>query len=122
MSGSCLTKALRPEAKVKPILGLTWVWLILGIRYSIGSSIVEILTAGVFKISSIEYKVVVLPQPVGPVIKIIPIGFFRLSLILSKLLSLNPKSSKLRALVVSGKRRITIFSPSKAGRIETRRE
>ena len=53
MSGSCLTRDRSPAEKVKPILEFTCVWFTLGILYSTGSSIVEILTSGVFKISII---------------------------------------------------------------------
>jgi len=36
---------------------------------------VEILTSGVLIISSMVYRVVVLPEPVGPVVKSIPVVF-----------------------------------------------
>ena len=57
-----------------PALALVWVWLTPGILYSTGSSIVEILTSGVFSIDSTENKEVDLPLPVGPVTRIMPFG------------------------------------------------
>src|SRR3989338_7370509 len=49
MFGSCLKIDRRPLAKVNSILGLTWLWLIRGMRYSIGSSMVEMFTWGLFR-------------------------------------------------------------------------
>ena len=79
ISGSCLTSTLRPAANVNPIWELTWVWLILGIRYSMGSSTVEIFTSEVLRMSIMAYRVVVFPDPVGPVINIMPEDLFKLS-------------------------------------------
>ena len=74
MFGSWRSSARSPEAKVIPALALVWVWLTPGILYSTGSSIVEILTSGVFSIDSTENKEVDLPLPVGPVTRIMPFG------------------------------------------------
>ena len=46
----------------------------LGKLYSIGSSMVITLLVGVLILSNMEYRVVVLPLPVGPVFKINPLG------------------------------------------------
>ena len=50
--GSCLKSARSPMAKVRPIFGLTCIWLAPTIRYSTGSSIVEILMDFVLSIES----------------------------------------------------------------------
>ncbi len=70
--GSCLRTLLRPSAKENPIFGFTWHWLIPGISYSTGSSRVITFTCGLLIFCKIEYKVVDLPEPVGPVAKITP--------------------------------------------------
>ena len=73
-SGSWRTKARIAVAKVRPIAGLTWLWLTPGISYSTGSSMVRILREGWFKSDSMVASVVVLPLPVGPVMMIMPCG------------------------------------------------
>ena len=40
-SGSWRRNERRPEAKVRPFLSLTWIWLMPGSEYSTGSSIVS---------------------------------------------------------------------------------
>ncbi len=45
-----------------------------GSRYSTGSSTVMMLRSGVFSRLSVEYSVVDLPEPVGPVTRIVPYG------------------------------------------------
>ena len=70
--GSCLKILLKALAKVKLALLFTWTWFTPEIVYSTGSSTVITLTDSLF-ISLIKlYNVVDLPQPVGPVNKIIP--------------------------------------------------
>ena len=66
MSGSARKNARITKAKSMPafLLICTWrrpFWVI-----STGSSAVQILVSGVFKNLSIECRVVVLPEPVGP--------------------------------------------------------
>ena len=61
----------------------------------------------------------VLPDPVGPVIKIIPVGRIKFLLIISKALPVNPNPSRVWAFTPSANNLITIFSPLKTGSTET---
>ena len=61
-------------AKSSSICGLAWIWLMPSIWYSTGSSTVMILTSGVLSLLSAVYSVVVLPEPVGPVTRMMPCG------------------------------------------------
>ncbi len=72
MSGSCLRKALSARAKVRPAWGFTWVWLIPGISYSTGSSMVWVFLSGVAMRLRMEKVVKLLPDPVGPVMRKMP--------------------------------------------------
>ena len=51
---------------------LTPIWLIPGIWYSTGSSIVMMFSSSLFSSCSAEYSVVDLPEPVGPVTRTAP--------------------------------------------------
>ena len=64
----------RAAAKVIPISAFTCTWFIPSIFISIGSSTVIIFVSSLFKACSIEYTVVDLPEPVAPVINMIPLG------------------------------------------------
>ena len=72
ISGSCLKIALKPFAKLNPVLLLTCVCPIPSRAYSTGSSMVRMFC----DLSEISfrpaYKDVVFPDPVGPVTRIIP--------------------------------------------------
>ena len=72
MSGSCRMRARTPSAKLKSSCGCTCVWLKLGSIISIGSSTVLTLTSSVATRLRVEYSVVVLPEPVGPVTRMMP--------------------------------------------------
>ena len=74
MSGSWRTKARIAAAKVRPTAVFTCVCTMPGSSYSIGSSMVRILTVGVLSAVSKVASVVVLPLPVGPVMTIMPFG------------------------------------------------
>ena len=76
MSGSCLNIARIQDANVIPAFALICDWLIPSSLISIGSSIVVILTCSSFKLFKTEYNVVVLPEPVGPEVKMIPFGIY----------------------------------------------
>ena len=71
MSGSCRRNERRARAKSRPALAFTWVWLMPGISYSTGSSMVVTLTSGVARRLRIEKVVNDLPEPVGPVIRLL---------------------------------------------------
>ena len=74
MSGSCRSSVRTPVAKSTPITGWTCIWLNSGAIISIGSSIEHTLTSGVARSFIVEYSVVVLPEPVGPVTRMMPYG------------------------------------------------
>ncbi len=56
------------------MLRWTCIWLNAGSTISIGSSMVHTFTSGVASCFSVVYSVVVLPEPVGPVTRIMPFG------------------------------------------------
>ena len=72
MSGSCRISARSPSAKPRSIAVVTCIWLNDPSTISIGSSTVQTLTSGVASCFSVEYSVVVLPEPVGPVTSTMP--------------------------------------------------
>ncbi len=72
VSGSCRRKERRAAAKVSPMLSLTCTWLIPGRLNSTGSSAVLMLSLGWLSSCRPEYRVVVLPEPVGPVTSTMP--------------------------------------------------
>ena len=55
------------------MVGCTCIWLNEASIISIGSSIVQTLTSGVASCFIVEYSVVVLPDPVGPVTRMMPL-------------------------------------------------
>ena len=120
MSGSWRMSARTPSAKLKSMVGCTWVWLNAGWIISIGSSIVHTLTSSVASRRSVEYSVLVLPEPVGPVTKMMPLG--RDTRVSQRLASWMPKPRPSSVLtVVSGsKMRITSFSPKAVGSVDSR--
>ena len=120
MSGSCRIRALRPSAKPSSTVGCTWVWLKAGSIISIGSSTVQTLTSSVASFLSVEYSVVVLPEPVGPVTKMMPCG--RVISSPQRLASSfeKPKASKFLSAAPGSKIRITSFSPKAVGKEDRR--
>ena len=72
MSGSARIIERRPVANVSPALGLTWTWVMPGIWYSTGSSIVMMFFSGVLAPTARAYSEVDLPEPVGPVTSTAP--------------------------------------------------
>ncbi len=104
-----------------PAFGLVWVWLTPGILYSTGSSIVEMLTSGVFRIDRTLNSVVDLPEPVGPVTSNMPLGSLIDFSIISSDLPHNPSCFKVKAFEPSPKIRMTTFSPSATGSVDTRK-
>ena len=92
---------------------------------SIGSSIVVIFTSSLFKDLRIVYRVVVLPEPVGPEVKIIPLGHCTISWIFCTsdssapgITILLPEAFKLTA---GARIRITTFSLPETGRVFIRK-
>jgi len=90
--GSCLRKALKADAKVRPAWGLTCTWFTPGTLISTGSSIVTMLTLIVFSFPKVDAKVTVFPEEVGPVTSIIPLGFSVISSYLFRVSPLIPRS------------------------------
>ena len=73
-SGSWRRIARSALAKVRSILALTCVWPMPASSYSTGSSTVRMLVPAVSTRPSEAYSVVVLPEPVGPVTRMMPCG------------------------------------------------
>ena len=64
-----------------------------------------------FRMLSVAYSVVDLPEPVGPVTRIIPYGFRKERSYRSMLCSLNPRSLRFNSAWDLSKILITAFSP-----------
>ena len=119
-SGSWRKIARRALAKVSSILALTWVWPMPGSSYSIGSSTVMMLLLPASRRCKAAYKVVVLPEPVGPVTRMMPCGW---AIRCSKRFSTGPcmpTDSRLSWLSDLSSRRSTARSPWALGRVDTR--
>ena len=108
----------KPLAKVKPISDLTAICMTPGSLFSTGSSIVTMRVSEVFTSLRKEYKLVDFPEPVGPVIKTIPLDSLRSCVIFS---STNGSSASLAMVNFSwlSKRKLTL-SPSTVGTVATR--
>ena len=66
-----------------------------------------------------EASVVVFPEPVGPVFKIIPLGLEISFLIISNDRPIRPKDFKSKGTALLSKSRKTMLSPNCPGRVET---
>ena len=73
-SGSWRKNARNARGKVMPTASLTGTCMIPSMSYSTGSSTVSSFESIVLIRRRQEYSVVVLPQPVGPVLMKIPLG------------------------------------------------
>ena len=82
---------------------------------------VIIFTSTEFCSFSAEYSVVVFPEPVGPVTRIIPCGRLMSLLNDSSSASEKPTSSRSSEMTERSSTRITTLSPKMVGRVETRR-
>ena len=112
--------ALRPRANVISTLVFTCVWPIPGKLYSIGSSTVRIFRLLSLICDKPTYKVVVLPEPVGPVTNMIPCGRARILLIASRSRSEVPRCLRDNLPAFLSSKRKTIRSPLADGMVETR--
>ena len=119
-SGSWRKMARSALAKLKSILALTWVWPTPGSSYSIGSSTVMMLLPWVSRRCKPAYKVVVLPEPVGPVTKMMPCGWDSKCANCCSTSPCMPTDSRLSLLSLLSKRRSTARSPWALGRVLTR--
>jgi hypothetical protein len=74
MSGSERRIDRRAAAKLSPALTLSCTWLMPFRRSSTGSSTVMMFFSGELSAARVAYSVVVLPDPVGPVTRMVPYG------------------------------------------------
>ena len=119
-SGSCRSSARRALAKVSSILALTWVWPTPGSSYSMGSSTVMMLSRCAPSLCSAAYSVVVLPEPVGPVTRMMPCGWWISASSCCSTWPCMPTASSVSLLPDLSSRRSTARSPWALGRVETR--
>ena len=91
-----------------------------GNSYSIGSSTVSTLVVAVSMRASEAYSVVVLPEPVGPVTRTMPCGWWINRSKPCSTSPLMPRASRLKRVSVLSSRRSTARSPCAPGRVETR--
>ena len=120
MSGSCRISVRTPSAKLKSSCGCTCVWLNDGSIISIGSSIVATFTSSVATRLSVEYSVVVLPEPVGPVTSTMPCGRFTSCSHRCSSCDEKPSASQVLTTASGSKMRMTSFSPKAVGMLESR--
>ena len=119
-SGSWRSSVRTPAAKSRPMPGWTCIWLNAGSTSSIGSSIVHTFTSGRATCFSVEYKVVVLPEPVGPVTRITPCGCSTIERQVASSSASKPSSRKFFSSTTGSKMRITSFSPNAVGMVDSR--
>ena len=91
-----------------------------GISYSIGSSTVRILRSRELIWLIPAYKVVLLPEPVGPVTKIMPWGLLIKSENKARFSAVIPKSSRFKRALFLSSKRSTTRSPKLDGIVDTR--
>ena len=120
ISGSWRINERIPSAKVKSILFWICIWLNDGSTISMGSSMVQTLTSSVASFLRVLYSVVVLPEPVGPVTKIIPLALRVMSSHFCKSRPVSPNCSKERTSTSGSNTRITNFSPNAVGSVDNR--
>ena len=110
-----------PSAKPSLTDSLTEVWRIMFIGYSTGSSSVMMLTLSVLIWLMIEYSVVVLPLPVGPVTRITPSGRAIMSFNKFNSVSARPRASSGTMPFWRSSTRSTKFSPCVVGCADARK-
>jgi len=121
MFGSWRRNAFSAAANDRPTPSFTSTWLIPSRLYSTGSSAVMTFTFGVFTRDSAEYRVVVFPEPVGPVTSTMPYGFRIADRKSFMLAGSKPSFSRSMLRFVLSRMRMTIFSPKIVGSEFTRR-
>ena len=89
--------------------------------FLIDSSGLSLYSSSLFFFFIIPANVVDLPEPVGPVIRILPNGLFIALSITSADLPSSPNSGHSTFPVNGSKIRITTFSPFLVGKVETRK-
>ncbi len=108
------------EAKVRPIWDWTPTWLKSSHRFSMGSSTVLMFRSPFASRLSAAYRVVVFPDPVGPVTSRSPWGRARNPSRAARSSPATPRSESPFSCTRGSKMRSTTFSPKATGRDETR--
>ena len=119
-SGSCRKQLFNPSEKSYPFSLLIELWVIPSISYSTGFSSVMIFFSGVLICFNIAYRVVVFPDPVGPVVTINPSLYCKSLSTLSLLSFENPSCVISTFCFLGSKYRRTMLSPLLLGSTETR--
>ena len=119
-SGSWRRMARSALAKVSSMRALTWVWPTPGSSYSTGSSTVMMLLWAESSRPRAAYSVVVLPEPVGPVTKMMPCGCATSRSKRANTSPCMPSASRLRRPSDLSSRRSTARSPWALGSVLTR--
>ncbi len=89
--------------------------------YSTGSSAVKIFTSGLFNSARAAYSVVVFPEPVGPVLTMMPLGLRMSWRKATRSSSRMPMRSRSRDTLARSSTRMTMLSPNMVGSTDTRR-
>ena len=121
VSGSCRKMARRQPAKVTPTSVSIGIWIIPSMSYSTGSSVVISLSLILLSSVNDEYRVVVLPLPVGPVTSTIPLGRSMAARNFDIMSSSMPTFSRLRLTTLRSSTRMTTHSPKMVGSTLTRK-
>ena len=122
ISGSWRSTDRRTLAKVRPVLSLICTWQTPSMLYSTGSSRLTRFTSSRRSRWMMAERVEVLPEPVGPTIRIIPSAVWSTSRQkFSRLFPASPMPSREESAGVFRSRRATTFSPWMVGRVEIRR-
>ena len=102
---------LKQFENVTSISGLIWICIMPSMSYSTGSSVVIIFKPVTLIWLRQAYKVVVLPEPVGPVTRIIPLGFCISCLTVFRLSGIIPSLARSSETELLSRILITTLSP-----------
>ncbi|OEZ67848.1 hypothetical protein JAB5_51940 [Janthinobacterium sp. HH103] len=122
MSGSCRISARTPSANDSsmPAWVCTCIWLKAGSTISMGSSTVHTLTSLPASAFKVLYRVLVLPEPVGPVTSTMPCVRVVSWRQRSASAGGKPSSARLLTATSGSKMRMTSFSPKAVGKVDRR--
>ena len=121
MFGAWRSIERKAAANVIPTSLRTCTWFMPVIWYSTGSSTVMIFRSGWFRKFSAEYRVVDLPDPVGPVTRNIPSAIPTILSNTAWSSEKNPSSGSPSLKPSLSRIRITMLSPYTVGRLDTRK-
>src|SRR3990170_622046 len=105
--------------KVRPVLSFTATWFTSLSSYSMGSSMVMMFIRSLLMLDSIEYRVEVLPLPVGPVTRTTPCGRSIMLFTLARSPGRNPAAPRSSMEDFGSRTLMTTVSPYWVGRVET---